>query len=249
MYSQDYSFEKPDLPKDGLKKTKKWYQRWWGATIIVVLAVFLSISVAIGFYAGKVIFLLRSGELTPEKIFGEEIIKRNLLALTTEDSPSFGIKDARVVIVLFADFQCPACYSAYTVVKRLRREYRDKIFFVFRDFPLIADHQNSLLAAMAANCANEQGKFWEMHDKIFENQLNITETTLKTYAIQLGLHSMEFGECISSGKYLEKIERDLEDGWLAGVRATPTFFINGIKVEGAAPMQVFEEFINFESSR
>ncbi len=214
--------------------------------IIVFLVIFLSISIAIGFYVAKVYFLLKSGEITPDKIFGQEIVSKNLLALVPEDAANFGKKDSKVVVIEFADFQCPACQAAHNVVKELRSDYRDKIFFVYRDFPLISDHPASLLAAMAANCANEQGKFWEMHDKIFENQADINERSLKIYAVQMGLNGVEFSECIQSGKYLKKIEKDLEDGWLAGVRATPTFFINGIKVEGAVPLQVFEEFIMSE---
>lgn len=214
--------------------------------IIVFLVIFLSISVSVGIYAGKVYFLLKSGKIPPEMIFGQEIVSKNLLALVPEGTPGFGVKDSKVVIVEFADFQCPACLAAHNVVKELRKNYRDKIYFVFRDFPLISDHPAALLAAMAANCANEQGKFWEMHDKIFENQADINERSLKIYAVQMGLNGVEFSECIQSGKYLKKIEKDLEDGWLAGVRATPTFFINGIKIEGAVPLQVFEEFIASE---
>ena len=99
---------------------------------------------------------------------------------------------------------------------------------------------------MAGECAHEQGKFWGMHDKIFENQGEVTESSLKSYAVQLGLNSVTFGACLTSSKFLDEIERDLQDGYAAGVRATPTLFINGGKVEGAMPYETLDKIITNE---
>lgn len=252
MYSNNESFIVPESSQTRSNITKKWYQRWWGRLIIGFLVIFFAMLIAMGFYVGRMVILLRSGQVTPEQLFGDDFSSRqnrNLPTLATTDDPSLGPRDAKVVVVEFSDFQCPFCQQAQPVVKELLKNYGDQILFIYRDFPLINDHPQALSAAIAGECAHEQGKFWEMHDKIFANQDNISKTDLKIYAVQIGLNNIQFGTCLDSDKYLAEIEQDFNDGLNAGVNSTPTFIINGVKVAGAIPLNTFEQIIISELSR
>ncbi len=247
MYSDNTSFTVPPSVESqaGLKLKKRWYQRFWGRLIIIFLALFFTLLIAMGFYVGKVVSLLRSGQLTPQQLFGQDLVPESGGAnnLATTDDPSLGSREAKVVIIEFGDFECPACGQVRPVIDEILKDYGDKILFIWRDFPLVNDHPESLIAALAGECAHEQGKFWEMHDKIFTDQANITEENLKIYAVQIGLNSQQFNSCFLSAKYLKEVEEDLQAGYAAGARATPTFFINGEKVAGALPLNMFEQII------
>jgi protein-disulfide isomerase len=256
MDSQDVYFSTPPRPE--LPREKRWYQRWWGRLIIGFLAVFVALSVAVGFYVGKVAILLRSGKITTGQLFGQPVSQSSLIntsELIAAGDPHFGPANAKVVIIEFADFQCPACQQAYPVVKQILKDYGDKVLFIFRDFPAVADHPEALLAAMAGECANEQGKFFEMHDKIFSQPDKLDEATFKTYAVQIGLNSIAFNNCMllcisqTGGKCQKDIETDLTDGLAANVNATPTFFIDGVKLPGAIPLETFQQIIISELSR
>ena len=232
----------------------KWYRRWWGKLLLSFFVIFLVVMVAWGFYVGHLVYLIRTGQLDSEQLFGNStnsvLVQENQLpTLATADDPSFGPADAKIVIVEFSDFECPACGEVYPVVAELLKNYGDQIRFVFRDFPLTDLHPNAVKAAVAAQCANDQGKFWPMYDKLFTNQENLTETDLKTYAIQIGLNSLQFGNCLDSDRFLSEVEADLAEGIAAGVNATPTFFINGFKVEGVVPLSVFQKIIVAELNK
>ena len=110
-------------------------------------------------------------------------------------------------------------------------------------------HPRALPAALAAQCANEQGQFWLMHDKIFENQENITDADLKRYAVQIGLNSLQFGNCFAAAKYLGEVQQDFNQGLKLGVKSTPTFFINGIGIPGAVPLATLEQIVVAELNR
>jgi len=242
MYSQDSSFIIPPSSKKSFENKKKWYKHWWGKLIIIFVTIFVVILLALGFYIGKVIVLLKKGQISPQQLFGNSIqLDRSDLA--TEDDPSRGPRDAKVVVVEFADFGCPACQEVQPVVKQVLADYGDKILFIWRDFPMTGDTQTSLLAAVAGECANKQGGFWAMQEKIFANPADITELSLKTYAIQIGINSVQFGSCLQADENIKEIEEDVREGYAAGVESTPTFFINGVKVPGAIPLNIFEQII------
>lgn len=244
MYSENTHFDTPPSHQDKPRRLKRWYKKWWGKSIIIFLTIFFVLAIAMAFYVSKVSQLLRSGELTPADILANNSGGTlDLETLIDENDPTRGPRDAKVVIIEYGDFQCPFCKQAHPVVKEIIKDYGDKILFVWKDFPLLDIHPQALFAALAAQCANDQGKFWEMHDKIFENQQDLSETAFKTYAIQLGLDSIQFGECVISGKHLKSIEEDLLKGYEIGVKATPTFVINGILVAGAIPLDKFEQII------
>lgn len=248
MPSQDSNFEMPSKPAVG-GNHRPWYRRWWGQLLVLFAALVLAVAFAFGLYVARLAVMVKNGQLTPNSFFsaGESASRMTLSqALATADDPSYGPRDAKVVVIEFSDFQCPFCAELYPVLKQAMKNYGDRVLFIYRDFPLVSDHPQALLGAMGGECAHEQGKFWEMHNKIFENQGEITESSLKSYAVQLGLNSVKFGECLTSSKFLDEIERDLQDGYAAGVRATPTLFINGGKVSGAINYETLEKIISNE---
>jgi protein-disulfide isomerase len=171
-----------------------------------------------------------------ENLPSEEVLVR-------EDSWFKGSQEAKVVIVEFSDFECPACATVEGTVSQLISQYGERIKFVYRHFPL-KQHQYAFKAAEAAEAAGEQGKFWEMKSLIFANQTNLNEAVFENLAQELGLDLAKFRDSLNSGKFKDKINRDYEDGDKAGVRATPTFFINGKKYEGGRPFEAFKREID-----
>lgn len=177
----------------------------------------------------------------------------NTQALVREDSNKKGAKNSKVTIVEFGDFQCPACGAVHPVVKQLTREYGDKVTFVFRNFPLQM-HKNAQAAHQAAEAAGAQGKFFEMHDKLYENQsdwekLDNPNEKFTQYAKELKLDTEKFKKDIEAKKFDKKIEQDVNDGYAVGVNATPTFFINGVKQEGGLQYNEFKEKIDAELAK
>ncbi|MFN7210240.1 MAG: DsbA family protein [Aggregatilineales bacterium] len=161
------------------------------------------------------------------------------------NSPSWGAEDAKVTIVEFSDFECSFCARFYRdTYKALKERYQDRVRFVYKHFPISGIHPNAERAAVAAECAHEQDKFWAYHDLLFENQRNLAQEALIGYARQVGVPNIEqFTECLSSNKYLSTVIADLQQGERYGVQGTPTFFINGLPLVGAQPYPAFERAI------
>jgi protein-disulfide isomerase len=151
---------------------------------------------------------------------------RPAVEIALEGSPIRGDAAAPVTIVEFSDFQCPYCSGAARTVKRILADYQGKVRLVFKHFPL-PFHAQARPAAAAAEAAGEQGKFWEMHDLLFQNPRALQGGKLLEYARQLDLEMAPFQAALSGTAAQERIERDLEEGRRVGVRGTPTFFING----------------------
>jgi protein-disulfide isomerase len=164
---------------------------------------------------------------------------------TEGEDPFFGPEDAAVTIIEYSDFQCPYCANAVPILSQIKAEYGDSVRFVFKDFPL-SFHQNAQKAAEAGQCANDQGMFWELHDKMFANQGSIDVGSIKGYAASLGLDTSQFNACLDSGKYASEVQQDFSEGKAAGVSGTPTFFINGKKIVGAQPFSAFKQIIEQE---
>ena len=164
-----------------------------------------------------------------------------------DDDPILGAEDAPITIVEFSDYECPYCRQWHSeVYSQLIDTYGDQIRFVYRDFPLESIHSNANSAAQAANCANEQGVFWEYHDKLFSMEQGLGNEAYLEYASQLELDEAAFQECIGSGRYQDEVQSDFEFAANLGVRSTPTFFINGIAVVGAQPFEIFQQVIERE---
>jgi protein-disulfide isomerase len=159
--------------------------------------------------------------------------------------PSRGPTNAAVTIVEFSDFQCPYCGREYPVIERLMKEYEGKLRLVFRHYPLDF-HPFAQKAAEAAACAQDQGKFWELHDKMFSNQGKLAVADLKGYAKSLGMDATKFDKCLDSGEKKALVDDDLKAGSAAGVSGTPAFFINGIFVNGAQPYEQMKQAVDRE---
>lgn len=160
---------------------------------------------------------------------GYVLFSRPAPSLDLSGQPFLGGGDAAVTIIEFSDFQCPACGYAEGIAKRAVREYGNRIKFAYINFPLRQIHGNAEIAAEASECAFEQGKFWELHDIMFQNQNALDRASLGAYAEQAGLDAERFSGCLDSGKYAPAVESDFQLGSKAGVDGTPTFFINGKK--------------------
>ncbi len=159
--------------------------------------------------------------------------------------PARGPGDAKVTIVEFSDFQCPYCGQAFGTVEQLMQQYAGKVKLVFRQFPLPI-HQQAEKAAEASLCAADQGKFWELHDMMFKNQKKLDVSDIKTYAASAGLDGTKFSQCLDSGEKKKQVDSDIEAGQAAGVNGTPAFFINGVFLNGALPIEEFKKVIDPE---
>ncbi|HEV8199128.1 MAG TPA: thioredoxin domain-containing protein [Candidatus Polarisedimenticolia bacterium] len=165
-----------------------------------------------------------------------------------DDSSRGGTASAPVTIVEFSDFQCPYCSRAETVVDDVMKKYGNKIRLVYRDYPL-SFHPNAENAAMASECAKEQGKYWEMHKAMFDNQAKLAATDLVETAGTLGMDKDKFKTCLDTGKFRSEVQKDFQDGQKAGVSGTPTFFINGVMMVGARDIASFSDIIDRELDR
>lgn len=145
--------------------------------------------------------------------------------------PVKGSSEAKVLVEEFSDFQCPACKSAQDTVKRVINEFGDQIRFEFKHFPLTTIHPQAFRAALASECANDQGKFWEYHDLLFINQPNFSPNELVSYAEGLGLNKDTFKACLDSRAKNDVVRADMAEASSRQINATPTFFVNGQVVQ------------------
>ncbi len=159
--------------------------------------------------------------------------------------PGRGPEGAKITIVEFSDFECPFCSKAEESVNQVMEKYAGKIRLVFRHYPLTF-HPHAPKAAEAAACANDQGKFWEMHKQLFANQKALSIDELKQHATAVGLDKAKFDECLDTGKNKTLVEADTKAGSDVGVTGTPAFFINGKLISGAQPASEFEKIIEAE---
>jgi protein-disulfide isomerase len=171
-----------------------------------------------------------------------------------DDDPAIGDANAKVTIIEFGDYQCPSCRMFWREVEpRLKKDYINtgKVRMVFRDFPIVQIHPESIMAAMAADCAGEQGKYWQYHDKVYGEQdkngddlVRFKATDLKKWGKDIGLDPAKFNACVDSNRYSDEVLKDKADGDGVGIQGTPTFFINGHVIGGAQPYPVFKKLID-----
>jgi protein-disulfide isomerase len=256
------SKNKTDIEKISIKKST------FQALVISVIAV----SIVAAFFAGSYIGL-KSEELTKAELneaiakLESKIVKTQQveqpkiepIMISADDDPVRGDQDAPITIVEFSDFQCPFCarFQIQTLPLILEQYVETgKVKFVYRDFPIQNSHPNAMPAAAASECAHEQDKYWEYHDALFENQtvwnkVEITSaiTIFKEFATELNLNQEQFDSCLDSGKYIEEIKNDLNDGRNYGITGTPGFFIGNddigfVKLNGAQPFEAFKSVID-----
>ncbi|MBT8172513.1 MAG: DsbA family protein [Nitrosopumilus sp.] len=238
--------------------------------LIISLIVIVGIA---AFFAGSYASVFNSNQIT-EKDLDDAIAKLELkilqnqlptkqptpiVKISADNDPIIGNPDAPITIIEFSDFQCPFCARFHIqTLPLILEEYieQGKVKLVFRDFPIQSIHPNALPASVAAECANEQGKFREMHDMLFDNQnqWNKLETNdvlslFSNYASNIQLDQEIFDSCLTSGKYIEEIRKDLDDGRDYGVSGTPGFFVGNEKIgfvelKGAQPFESFKKIID-----
>ena len=166
--------------------------------------------------------------------------------IPTDGYPSLGPADAKIVIVEFSDFQCPFCRRFHQdTYKALLDAYPDQIRFVYRNLPLTQIHPFAMGSAVAAMCANDQGAFWDYHDKLFSSE-TLGDDVYVQYATDLNLDLDKFKACLTSGEHDDFIQKDMDYSLSIGVQSTPTFFINGLAVIGAQPLSSFQQLIDKE---
>jgi len=239
---------------------------------VLIISV-IAISLVAAFFAGSYVNLksdqVTKSELNDAIIKLESKISENRQApqqlnvkptdISIDNDPVRGKQNAPITIVEFSDFQCPFCARFQTqTLPLILEQYVDtgKVKFVFRDFPIQSSHPNAMLAAVAAECANEQNKYWQFHDELFGNQgvwnkMEFTNATkvFKEFATKLDLNQEQYNSCLDSGKYIGEINNDLNDGRKYGITGTPGFFIGNekigfVKVNGAQPFEVFKSVID-----
>jgi protein-disulfide isomerase len=170
------------------------------------------------------------------------------LPVEVAEAPVRGNPKAPVTIVEFSDFQCPFCVRARPTVSRVREVYGDRVRWAFRHYPLDF-HPQAQKAGEGAACAGDQGRFWEMHDRLWENPAKLSVADLKAHAQALGLDTAGFAGCLDSGRHADLVERDLRAGQAYGVSGTPAFFVNGRPLVGAQPFEAFQQVIDDELAR
>jgi protein-disulfide isomerase len=164
------------------------------------------------------------------------------------EAPSLGPSRAKVTIVAFSDFQCPYCQRAQNVIDQVMKSYGGKVQLVHRDFPLDG-HAQAFVAARAARCAGEQGRFWEYHHSLMVVRGDMSEADLRQRALGLKLDLTPFSSCLGSDRHDAAIRDGLEAGLKLGVNSTPTFFVNGQMIVGAKPFETFKDAIETELKR
>lgn len=198
-----------------------------------------------------VIFIIVIGIINLDKFFKSPEVSKDSYSIqdyantagTNLKDLDYGTNpDAKVTIVEYSDFECPYCAKASSIVKRIRSEYGSEVNIVFKHFPVHG--QSAILAAAASECARDQGKFWEYHYALFDNQYRFSKDDLNKYAKNLNLNISMFTQCLDSGMKNPVIVTDMTEGKSNNVRGTPTFFVNGIPIVGAQDYSVFKDAID-----
>lgn len=232
-------------------------KRNWGCSIVgwllfvIVLAFIVLVGVKTAEYYGKI----SRGELVdlPQYRSAFTTAKTQVLSRSQVDravvedgeAPAIGAgKDAAVLtIVEFADFECPYSKDVSSSIRALVTKYGDKVRLIYRDYPIDDIHVHARQAAIAGECAQEQGKFWAYHDRLYQNTPVLGHADLLRYAQETGLDGVQFEKCLSEERYKEKVAADVAAAQTLGVSGTPAFFFNGQKVEGAIPLESLELII------
>ncbi len=198
-------------------------KKFFGTVFVVTTAIILAAAA-----------LLNGGNKKPVVVSPEILVKN--------DSHIFGLADAKITLVEFSDFECPACKNVQPVVKEILQKYNGQIRFVYLQYPL-PNHQFAQIAAQAAEAAALQNKFWEMHDLLFAKSPDLSREKLFEYAQSLNLDMGKFGKDFDSDVVKQKIAADKSDGDKIPLAATPTFFINGTKLKGILSLDNFRQIL------
>lgn len=176
------------------------------------------------------------------------MMERPSVEISVDDDPAQGNPNAPIKIIEFSEYQCPFCKRARPVLEKVMSAYKDKVYYVFRDFPL-SFHKEAKNAALSANCAHDQGKYWDFSKELWNAQQVLSTEKYTEIAKKINLDMDKFNQCVQSRKYDKEIDKDQNDGIEAGVSGTPAFFINGKFLSGAQPFESFREIIEEELAK
>jgi len=215
---------------------KAWTSKWWGMLIILILALFLIIIVALG-----LTFLNYSRQIknNPSVLNSLNSNKEKIDPKLIEGENSYwlGSANPKLTIVEFGDFSCPACKNSFSILREVGFKYKDKVRIIFRNFPVISDY--SLNLSLGGECAGEQGLFWPMYDKLYLNQGISTIKEIENVFARIGGNEKKFSTCLKNRKYLKRVQKDLNDGIKLNLKGTPSWFFNGYKINGEIPRDTF----------
>ncbi|MEO5340586.1 MAG: DsbA family protein [Magnetococcus sp. MYC-9] len=175
----------------------------------------------------------------------EILLQAPRVSVTAPADLARGKADAPITLIEFSDFECPYCRRAQETLKAVEKLYGEKVRFVFRHYPL-PFHEQAPKASEAAQCAADQGKFWPFHDALFAEGAQLSLPELKKLAGRLGMNQATFDSCLESGRHAGRVAKDSDEGKQLGISGTPTFFVNGIRLVGAVPLDKFKKLIDEE---
>lgn len=225
-------------------KHKRWYKSPWFITLVILAIVWFGVPLLLKLFdngGGQ-------NNFTQAPVVGSELTDVPLSSIETADDPWLGSPIAPVVIVEFGDFECPFCKESQPIIKKVLELYPEAVKLIYRDFPVSAIHPQAVAAAEAANCAYRAGgssAFWKFHDSLFAQQDNLGPELYSALAASLNLNQDDFEKCLNQHLTLAEIQADLNDGLSASIVGTPTWFINGHKVEGAITLELWQQLIDY----
>ncbi len=240
-------------------KVGHWYQKWWGVILIALIGIFLATAVFFLIITLKYWWQIKQGGalFLEQQFYGNfsRVSQQNLSQnkikreeIETSDDPYLGNPNAKLVIVEFVDYLCPNCQKADPIVQQLISQYGYKTKVIIRDFPADSLHPGASALAELAYCSHSQGQFWKMHDYLLENQsdfsIGLNATNIKKAADYIGADYNILINCYNSGKAKIEVNQDYADALRFGISGTPTFFVNGQKVEGVVPFSTWEKVID-----
>lgn len=236
----------------------RWYQTVWGIALLGLGGLVVFGVVVFGVITIKFWWQIKQGQgaSLQQQVYGgftsvqggnQSKEKVDMAVLAAENSPYLGSPNAPTTVVVFGDFRCPNTKNAMPILKQLAGKYSNKVRFVFRNFPAESIHPGANKLSQIGTCAYEQGKYWNVSDYLFSKQdslpVYLLPTDIADLADTTGLDLDKLNTCMNASATVIKVNRDYADGFKFGVGGTPTFFINGKKVEGVVPFDAWEKFV------
>lgn len=236
---------------------KHWYKRWWGLAIIIFLILATASVVYLLVMIADNVRHIKNGDY---KIAGSstwltktqfEEGKEKILKSITDDDPWLGAEEPIIYIVAYESFGCPYSKDNQTDIKQVMAKFGPLVRYVTKDFPTEGLHPNVLNAHLAANCANEQGKYWDYRDLLYANQATqenpdfFSKENLSTLSKQADINNAQFKKCLDDEKFIQEIRQDAASGYNVKVVGTPSYVVNGSLIEGEIKFPVWEEIIGY----
>lgn len=226
--------------QENINMVKHWYGKWWGISLILTLGLVLIFLTASLLYIAETVKKINSGELPPA--LDKNTFTGQKYDIKTENNYWLGSANPKVTIVEFSDFACQFSHQSFPIIRELSVKYKDDIKIIYKDYPLRQEYSGDL--SLGAKCAGEQGLFWPMHDKLFLNQGIATIPEIAELAKQAGADMARYAKCVEDRKYVPQIQDDILEGNALRLSGTPTWLVNGYKIEGHIPLATWEQIID-----